>query len=191
MKRRMPVFVGCEGDSERAYVRWLQSRLDELGLSVHLDSYIGGGGDPLAVVQSCVKECLRRQKLYGAFTVRAIFLDTDKMGEDRSRDNKIPAELRRGNINAVFQVFDHEALLLRHFAGQHTKRPGKRRSLAALKKVWPNYQKPADAKQLARYLDLASLQRALRVEKELQGFLVDLGFPKPPVKRKGKRGKAR
>ena len=115
IRRRVRVYAGCEGDSERSYVRWLQSRFDEAGLALHLDTFIGGGGDPLALVTKCVDECVRRQKLYGPFAARCILLDSDKLGITPGRDQKIRSVLKKGKVDAIYQVFDHEAFLLRHF----------------------------------------------------------------------------
>ena len=52
--------------------------------------------------------------------------------------------------------------------------------MTALKKVWPTYSKPADAKQLSQRLDIDALKRAFGVEKkELSAFLRTLGFKVP------------
>lgn len=176
MKPRKRIYVGCEGESKRSYVRWLQSRLDEFGLHLHLDTFVAGGGDPLAVVEACVSECKRRERQFGRYKKRAILLDSDKIGLTQDRDVKIGPLIQAATIQSIFQVFEHEALLLRHFEGQHRKRPAKGRSLVALRKVWPTYQKPADAQSLGKFISVDGLKSAMQSETELRTFLLGIGF---------------
>ena len=53
--RRVPprtiIFIGCEGKSERAFVRLLSDLCQEAGLHQHLDAKPGNGGDSVSVVQ--------------------------------------------------------------------------------------------------------------------------------------------
>jgi hypothetical protein len=176
MRSRRRVFVGCEGDSERAYARWLQTRLDANALHYHLNTYVADGGDPLSVVQKSARECRRRQGLYGKYFAKAVFLDTDKIGEFPARDDQIVGELRSTGMSAVYQIFDHEAFLLRHFEGQSGKRPGKSDGMAALRRVWPSYKKSMDARSISSTLSDASLRQAMSVEPDLKRLMDRLGF---------------
>lgn len=51
-QQRAPIFIGCEGESERGYVAFLGRLVEEAGLAVHLDPVLlqPGGGDPLGLV---------------------------------------------------------------------------------------------------------------------------------------------
>lgn len=117
--QRLRVFVGCEGVGERSYAKWLQSILDEAGLRIFLDAQIAGGGDPLAVVEKSEK-LLKKRERHGKFTHKVVFLDSDKLGEAPQRDVLIPAAAKRMGASLIYQNFDHEAFLLRHFAGCET-----------------------------------------------------------------------
>ena len=52
VEQRRRVFVACEGESERGYVRFLSRLAEEAGLPLHFDIQICGGGSPLAIVET-------------------------------------------------------------------------------------------------------------------------------------------
>lgn len=136
MKRvRKRVFVGCEGDSERSYCRWLQRRADEIGLVIHFDAYVIGGGDPLAVVQGSASKLNERNKLHGAYAKAGVIFDTDKLGITPSRDAKIQRVCKRNGLFQLRQIYEHEALLLRHFVDCENLKPPAGQGEARLLKV--------------------------------------------------------
>ena len=167
---RTRIFVGCEGASERSYIRWLQALADEQNKSVHFDPHIAGGGDPLSVVEQSLTKMKAQERKTRKYKHRAILFDTDKIGQSPQRDAQIPVRLKGQNISLLSQEFDHEALLLRHFKNCHTLRPPKKRSLVELKKRWPEYDKPADSLELGKRLSLADFERMLGVEPAFNDF---------------------
>ena len=179
MRVRKRIFVGCEGDSERSYARWLQRRADELGLALHFDPWVAGGGDPLAVVTNSIAKMRERSAKQGPYGAAGVLFDTDKLGNSRDRDVQIPRLARQARIALLAQSYEHEAVLLRHFAGCHTLRPPAGRSLDRLKRVWPEYKKPADSIELEEQIDLDGLRRMLRVEPHFDRFLGRLRFRRP------------
>lgn len=171
MRIRKRVFVGCEGDSERSYVRWLQRRSDELDLHLHFDGWPAHGGDPLAIVISSIAKMRERSARHGPYTAAAVLFDADKLGITPARDKQIPRLTRQANMAVLAQTFDHEAILLRHFQGCKTLRPPAGKSLPRLRREWPEYSKPADALQLEARIDLAGLFRMISVEPAFARFL--------------------
>lgn len=176
MKRRTRIFVGCEGASERSYTKWLQNRADELGLLLHFDSFIAGGGDPFAIVESCMIECSRRQRIYGKYRARTVIFDSDKLGAVDLRDQKIGPLLNKNLSSKIVQIFDHEDLLTAHFLEAPKENPVKGKGKERLVKLWKGYKKPADSRHLEKMLDVSSLQLGMTAISDLKDFLIPLGF---------------
>ena len=173
MRIRRRIFFGCEGASERGYVRWLQGLADQLGKRLAFDPHIVGGGDPLAIVEESVKRLDRQTQKYGRYAAAAILLDSDRVGLSPERDALI-ARTSRGAAILLYQRFDHEAVLLRHFPKCERLRPPRGKSHTRLLKEWPEYKKPADALTLSKKLDLHHLKRMLKVEAEFMNFFAPL-----------------
>ncbi len=145
MARRKPrkrVFLGSEGISERNYGQYLRKIADEHDLQIHLDCVLPiGGGDPLTIVEESIKSLNRNTTRHGEYWVKAIMLDSDKLGDNAERDNLIPPLIERNNIKLIYSTPNFEALLLRHFPGCENRIPPAKESLNELRKVWPNYTK--------------------------------------------------
>ena len=180
MVRRKPrkrVFLGSEGISERNYGQYLRIIADKHNLQIHLDcDYTIGGGDPLTIVEESIKLLNRNTTRHGEYWVKAIMLDSDKLGDKAARDNLIPTLIKRNNIKLIYSTPNFEALLLRHFRGCENRIPPAKKSLNELRKVWPNYTKGVDANSLYRQLREDGLWRAVNVEDDLRDFLKSIGF---------------
>ena len=89
-KPRKRIFLGSEGISERNYGQYLRMIASNHNLQIHIDcNYVTGGGDPLKVVQESIKLMKRNSRNHGDYLVKAIMLDSDKLGRSTDRDNKI------------------------------------------------------------------------------------------------------
>ncbi|MGH7814609.1 MAG: RloB domain-containing protein [Candidatus Binataceae bacterium] len=179
--QRRPVFLGCEGESERAYGTLISKLRDDCSRDVHLEVVLlrPGGGDPLSLVElACRKIVENERKRDRRFAVRAILLDKDRFGEKPERDRLIAPLAARYRLRLIWQEPCHEALLLRHFEGCQTLRPSSP-ALAAqeLRKHWPDYEKGMSAARLERRIVVESILRAASVERQLKEFLGDIGFP--------------
>lgn len=177
--QRVPIFVGCEGESERGYVRFLGRLADTLGLAVHLDPEVlqPGGGDPLAIVELAMKRLSqgrRRQTVYGA---KFVMLDRDKLGQTPARDAQVAGVAARAGLSLIWQDPCHEAMLLRHLEGCDTRRPPNTTiAQADLRQLWPGYSKPMDGAGLSRRLDHAAVLRAIAVEPKLALMINTIGL---------------
>jgi len=176
ISQRTRIFVGCEGASERSYVKWIQDMADGVGLRLHFDPQIAGGGDPLAVVEESISALRKRESLQGKFARKAVLLDKDRIGQSPGRDQRIGPLVARHGLVLIYQEWEHEALLLRHYLPSRNLRPPAGASLPLLRVHWPNYSKPADALDLRRRLLLENLNTAISVEPDLRSFLHGLGF---------------
>jgi len=176
---RRRVFLGCEGESEQGYGALLSRIADEHGL--HLAPQIvllrPGGGDPLALVQLAVAKIREDERKRGSFSIKAVLLDQDKLGQTPERDRLLYEEATQSNLQLIWQGPCHEALLLRHLPGCQNLRPAT--TLLAqqeLMRRWPEYRKPMSAMRLASRIGFDELIAACGVEPSLCDFLRQCGL---------------
>lgn len=178
--QRAPIFVGCEGESERGYVALLGRLVEQAALPVHLDPVLlqPGGGDPLAIVERAVQRLAeRRRKRQTAYHAQFILLDRDKWGQVPARDVQIAGVAARADLQLVWQTPCHEAMLLRHLENCAALRPPSTPiAEAQIAQRWPEYEKPMDAADLAVRLDRAAVMRATAVEPDLARLIEAIGL---------------
>jgi hypothetical protein len=77
IQKRRRFFLAVEGESEQAFVIWLQ-RLSDTELHVHLDSYPLGGGGFKSMLEKAVYLHDRNRKTKGAYKNRFLIVDGDR-----------------------------------------------------------------------------------------------------------------
>lgn len=177
--QRVPIFVGCEGDSEASYVSFVRALAEEASLPVHIhvELFPAGVGDPLARVERARLRLRQLRKQRGDFRRRFILLDIDQLDMARERGEHAIRLAQDEGIELIWQRPCHEALLLRHLPQRADRRPVTARdALRALRGDWEAYAKPMTRMRLAARLDLAAVYRAARVEPELADFLRAIGL---------------
>jgi hypothetical protein len=178
--QRRPVFLGCEGQSERGYATLIGRLRDELRPDLHLDVRLlrPGGGDPLALVQRACEIIARNEHNHDIrYAVRAILLDSDKLGQNPPRDQTMLRIAEGAGLSLIWQEPSHEALLLRHLDGCQTLRP--QSSAAArieLLRRWPDYIKGSSADRLSTRIGAQQIAAAASVEPSLREFLHAIGL---------------
>ena len=181
MRRRRPVeprrviFIGVEGESERAFVRFLQRCCEDEGLRLHLDVKVARGGDSLAVVEEAGRH-LARHAGQREIDRRVVLLDRDRIDQDLRAGRDAQAEASGRRLELIFQDPNLEGLLLRLYPGGERRKVTARAALAALRRIWPDYDKPPTADQLCRRFGLSDLRRAAQHDKELRRLLDVLGL---------------
>ncbi len=168
---RKRIFFGCEGASERSYVRWLQTLSDNRGKHLSLDGFDLGGGDPLSIVQNAVKKLREQELRKGKYAAKAVIFDSDCLGVNPERDAQIIPLLKTSGLTLLQQEEVHEAILLRHFIGCSKLRPRKGGTESRLKREWQNYTKPEDYLSLRDKLSFEGFRRMLDAEPEFKKFL--------------------
>lgn len=175
--QRMPIFVGCEGESEENYATFLHRFLDRSRRDRFIDGYSCGGGDPLTIVERAIARLAQLERIREPYRLRALLLDEHLRGQDPGRDARCDALIARHGLICVWQRPCFEGMLLRHFDGQQARRPATTIDAErALRAVWPAYRKPEPAIELDRRLDAESIARARIVEPELDDLLARIGF---------------
>ena len=168
-------FVACEGNSEHGYAAFLQRLALESHLSIHLDIRKCHGGDPLAIVETAVRELNARRTRRGGFDGRAIFLDADRRGDVPDRTVLADRLIREHGFTAVWSVPAFEVLLLKHLDGcERLQPPTSALALQQLQDYWPEYRKGMIANELRTRLDHAAVRRAASVLTKLREFLIEI-----------------
>jgi len=175
--KKKRVFLGCEGESEESYGKFLEFLSEKKKLGIHIVKPILGGGDTFALAKKAVNAYENEKQKGGIFEFKAVMLDTD-MPFDlfKKRQNEAIRSLGSVGLIAIWQEQNHEALLLRHFEGHERDDPPAKIALYKLQAVWPEYHKNMSAYDLARKLSLDHVKRAARVTPKLNKFLVAIGL---------------
>jgi hypothetical protein len=174
---RRPIFVGCEGDGERSYIRLVQRIVDDLHHKVHLDPHPlqPGGGDPLALALRAEQVITKFERTRVRYHEKYLLLDRDTLGNSPERDRQMRVVLDRIKARVIWQDPAREALILRHLPGCETRRPANTQiAMQQLRQQWPEYEKTMSAMQLARRIDLEALRRVATVDSGLRAFFTSI-----------------
>ena len=175
VERRKVIFIGVEGTSDRAFVRFLQNCCDEQGLHLHLDSKAADGGDSLVAVEEAARY-LNRHPGRRDISDRLVLLDSDRIEQDKRAGRDAQSVASKENLELIFQNPNLEGLLLRLHEGHERRKIGNNAEVE-LRKVWPAYSKRRlTADQLRRRFALSDLQRAAQYDNELKRLLEILGL---------------
>ena len=174
VKPRRVIFIGVEGKSDQAFVRFLGRCCEEAGLHLHLDVRPGSGGDSVAVVE----EAARYLKHSGKSNIRnkLVLLDRDRIEQDLQAGRDARAVASKAKLEIIFQEPNLEGLLIRLHPRQENRRIAAGKAMADLRKVWPEYSKQLTADQLSQRFTLSDVQRAAQHDSELQRLLTVLGL---------------
>lgn len=176
---KKPVFLAGEGLSERGYGRWLNRLANQQNLPIAIRSERLQGGDPLDLVQQALVLLRGIERHRGAYPIRGLLLDRDRLGQSQERDRNAIRLAHESSIRFIWQEPAHEAFLLRHFRGyQHHRPPDNAAAERLLAKVWPAYSKGMGADRYGSILAVDHLNVARSVEPELDTFLRDAGWPR-------------
>ena len=174
VERRKVIFIGVEGTSDRAFVRFLQICCDEKGLHLHLNVMVGNGGSSVVVVEEAARY-LNRHPGRRDIKDRLVLLDSDRIRQDKQAGRDAQSVASKENLELIFQNPNLEGLLLRLHEGYENRRIGNNAE-AELRKVWSGYSKQLTADQLRRRFALSDLQRAAQYDDGLKRLLEILGL---------------
>lgn len=175
---RINFFLACEGESEYAYVKFLDNLAKKHSrMRVHLDpSVINGGGDPHATLErSKEKYEVKVKAKKGGYRRKLILMDGDIF--QRYTCNKKGEFMRQLSIEkfeVIWQDPDHEGFLIRHFSNSTTPKPG--HTMDQLHKFWPHYNKNMPVTGIEGKLDINCVKLASKSIPEFKQFLKIVGF---------------
>jgi hypothetical protein len=179
--RRIPkrprFYVGCEGQSEVSYIGLLRTLCETQNIRVTIEPDDLSSGDPLSRVQEAIRRIKHKEVDRESFRTRFLLLDGDQAEDNKQKAEQAIRLAEQHGIGLIWQQPCHEGFLLRHFAGHENDQPATAvLANIALKKVWPEYVKPMDKRDLARRLALAEIARAAKGNAPLANFLRELGL---------------
>ena len=173
--QRHRFLVACEGDSEVGYAALLQRLADDSGLAIHLDIRRCHGGDPLAIVETAVRELNTRRTRRGVYIGQAIFLDAARRNDVPDRTARADRLIVEHGFLGIWSEPAFEVLLLKHLDGcEHLQPATSALALQQLQDRWPGYHKGMSANELRATLDLTAVARAATVLPELREFLTEI-----------------
>ena len=172
---RRVIFIGVEGESERAFARFLQRCCEGEGRRLHLIIKPGTGGDSVSVVEEAGRH-LERHSAKREIRDKLVLLDRDRIEQDLEAGRDAQAAASGWNLTILFQDPNLEGLLFRLHQGHERRRIMAGDAMAELRKIWPEYRKPPTADQLSRRFTLSDVRRAARHDNELQKLLEILGL---------------
>lgn len=176
VQRRRVVFVGVEGKSDRAFVRFLGHVCDEEGLHLHLDVKPATGGDSVAVVEEAGRR-LKRHPDPRAISRRLVLLDSDRIEADLAAGRDAWAAASKWKLEVLLMTPNLEGLFVRLHEGRETHVTTASHTGRQLKAIWPDYDKGSlRAEQLKRRFSLSDLRRVARFDEELRKLLGVLGL---------------
>ena len=178
IERKKRFFLGCEGESERAYGSLIQRISEDKSLRIFLDMPILNGGNPRSIIEQAIKQAEKHSSKRGAFFGKAVLLDTDTLIESpKGTRQKLEMLAQSHNMLLIWQDPCHEAFLLRHLVGGESLRPGNSRiAINTLRRRWPAYERPMHVASLYNRIGYTDLLRATSVEPILKDFLTLLGL---------------
>lgn len=171
--RRRRIFVGVEGESERSFAAWLKLLCDNEDCHVHLDVRVCSGGDTLSIVQSAERQYDIRTRTRGRFSAGLVLLDSDRLQQDIAA-GRDPTGV--GRLTQIYLRPNLEGLFLRLHAGEEAQNRSVSKVKRALKRHWPDYDKPPAARLIARRFNVADLRRAARYDSVLRLLLEHVGL---------------
>ena len=175
VERRRPIFIAVEGQSDRAFIRFLGMCCEEKGLHLHPDVRPADGGDSVKVVQFAVNR-LSKLPERSSYSERLVLLDQDRIERDIKAGRDAQAMAARHNLEIILQSPNLEGLLLRMHKGHEQRNVRGQDALNELRKVWPEYNKSLPAERYAQRFKVADLLRAARHDGHLQRLLHIFGL---------------
>lgn len=174
---RTRILVGCEGESEQSYARFLNDLARELKANIHIDPVIMKGGDPLSRLLALQRYLRADRRRHGLFAHKYALIDTDQDALDPKRAYDARHLAHELGVTVIWQKPVHEAFLVRHFDGYTTRKPQTAAdSLALLHKIWAGYVKGQSAVSYGKRLGLDHVRRAASVEPDLHALVDTVGL---------------
>lgn len=174
---RMRIFIGCEGESEQAYVACLHRLAETQGRRVHLDGRVLREGDPLSRIEYAARLIDKLERQRGGYAHRFALLDFDQVERDPERQRRATQIADDANIAIIWQRPAHEALLLAHFADAPARQfatPAE--ALAQLVRIWPGYAKNLPSPKYCEHIGLEGVRLAAHQDHALTDLLTLAGL---------------
>ncbi|MCY3939884.1 MAG: hypothetical protein OXG29_02255 [Gammaproteobacteria bacterium] len=176
IRKRRRILIAGEGQGEQALVALLQKLCDQGNRDIHLQFVSSGGGDSLVVIRACVRTKHRQARTRKPPKNCIALLDYDRLHADRRVGRDAIAEAQRHQVHTVFIRPNLEGLLLRLHVNQETRKVPASIAHGELRKLWPEYEKPATAMELEDRFALNDLKRVAQKDDQVSQLLNLIGL---------------
>ena len=116
IKPKRVIFIGVEGESDRAFAQFLQRCCDGEGRRLHLMIKPGSGGDSVSVVEEAIRHSAKHSAKRN-IGERLVLLDRDRIEPDLKAGCDAQTVASGGNLKILFQDPNLEGLLFRLHSG--------------------------------------------------------------------------
>ena len=170
-RKRRRILIAGEGQSERSLMAWLQNLCLQREHRVHFAFVDSGGVDSLEVVRLSIRARRKQANTLRRCDECLALLDSDRLIEDTKKQRDAIAHARRNCVHAILVQPNLEGLLIRLHKGQGNRQVPVEAVTRELKKLWPEYRKPATAMELASRFAIKDLIRTARHDDAIQELL--------------------
>lgn len=169
-------YLAVEGESEQSFIKWLQELCDKQGLFVHLDSQLIGGGGYKKMLDVALRESKRKERVKAKDFFLLVDSDRAEGGHDNWSLERLRREASKKNIVVCVQKPKLEGIFVRMLKEGIILECSANDVDHHLRRLWPNYSKPADARTLAGKFSLNGLLRVAEKDADLKVLLTKIGL---------------
>lgn len=173
---RTHIFIAGEGESEQSFVKWLQDLSEQQGLHVHLDFQNLEGGGYQAMLHRALHERKRKERAKAKFSILLVDSDRAACGHDDWSLSQLKERAAKEHFALCIQDPNLEGVFWRMLQNNTHAQPNNTKTENQLRQIWPTYQKPVDARTLAKKFSLEDLLRFAKVNAELHLLLSLIGW---------------
>jgi hypothetical protein len=175
--QRVRIPTSVEGESEQSFIKWLYELTEQKKLHRHFDCQVLGGGGYKTMLKDAVLFRKRKERYKAKNSILMVDGDREERDDGWSL-SQLRYEASKHKITVCVLQPNLEGLLLRLMSGNENLQPSAFTVQKQLRKVWPNYEKPADARTLASKFSLDDLLRVAYVDTDLNTLLSIIGLSK-------------
>lgn len=101
--QKKPIFIGTEGERDRAFAQFLQRCCDQEHLRIHLKIRPASGGDSVTIVED-IGRWLAKNDSEKNYQARLVLLDRDRIEQDLRAGRDAQAAATRYKLEIVFKT---------------------------------------------------------------------------------------
>jgi len=173
---RRRFYLPVEGASKQSLIKWVGDIAAQNGLCVYLDCEPLAGGGYKSLLKKAKDKRKERNRINADFSILVVDSDRAERGDDGWTLSQLRKEASKHKMDIFVLYPNLEGFLFRLFPGNEKKQIDSRNAIDRLRTVWPDYQKPTDARSLSLKYDLEDLLRLARVDVELRNLLDLIGL---------------
>ncbi len=174
--QRIRYYIAVEGSGEQSFIKWLGEIANQNGLHVTLDCQVLNGGGYESMLRAALRYRERRERKKAKASILLVDADRSSGRDDGWTIEQLRVEAAKTKFILCIQHPNQEGLFYRMIPGNEAMQPPSSIVKSQLCRIWPEYQKPVDARTLSQKFTLSDLQRASIYDVELKSLLQTIGL---------------